>query len=120
MSWKQIVKLGKVKVVSRLTKLDISFPERLNYFKLCSLLYQYVESIAAWEMVIKMAAEPYGITVRLQNRYQRAASLHSHTGRRLGRIWFQQGTISFDKANWAQWRVSRATTYGKAVAAITN
>ena len=102
MSWQQVVKLGKVKVVSRLTKLGISFPERLNYFKLCSLLYRYIKSIAAWEMVIKMSAEPYGLTAQLQNRYQRAATIHSQTGKRLGRIWYQQGRISYDKSSWSQ------------------
>ena len=120
MSWQQIIKLGKVKVVSRLTKLDISFPERLNYFKLCSLLYQYLKSIANWAMVIKMAAEPYGLIVELQNRYERAATIHSQTGKRLGRIWYQQGRISYDKSSWSQWRVGNAATYSEAITAIVS
>ena len=120
MSWQQILKLGKVKVVSRLTKLGISFPESLNYFKLCSLLYRYIKSIAAWEMVIKMSAESYGLTAQLQNRYQRAATIHSQTGKRLGRIWYQQGRISYDKSSWSQWRVGEALNYSEAVAAIAS
>ena len=118
MSWISVIKLGKVKVVSRLNKLGIEFAEDLNYFKLCSLLYQYLKSIAHWAMVIKMAAEPYGLIVELQNRYERAVTIHSQTGKRLGRVWFQQGRICYDKSSWAQWRIGNASTYGEALAVI--
>ena len=118
MSWQQIVKLGKVKVVSRLTKLDITFPERLNYFKLCSLLYQRLKSVNNWALAVAYAAEPYGLTTQLQNRYERSATIHSQTGKRLGRIWYQQGRISYDKASWSQWRVGQAQTYSEALATI--
>ena len=118
MSWIAVIKLGKLKVVSRLNKIGIEFAESLNYFKLCSLLYQYLKSIANWAMVIKMAAEPYGLIVELQNRYERAATIHSQTGKRLGRVWFQQGRICYDKSSWAQWRIGNAATYGEALAVI--
>ncbi len=72
----------------------------------------------AWEMAIKMSAEPYGLTAQLQNRYERAATIHSQTGQRLGRIWYQQGRISYDKSSWAQWRIGNASTYGEALAVI--
>ena len=71
-------------------------------------------------MVIKMAAEPYGLIAELQNRYERSATLHSLTGKRLGRIWYQQGRISYDKSSWSQWRVGEASNYSEAVAAIAS
>ncbi len=120
MSWIAVIKLGKVKVIARLNKLGIAFPEKLNYFKLCSLLYQYLKSINAWLMVVKMAGEPYGLTVQLQNRYERTATIHSREGKRLGRIWFQQGRISYDKSSWAQWRIGNAATYSDAITAIVS
>ena len=119
MSWLAIIKLGKVKVVSRLNKLGISFPERLNYFKLCSLLYQRLKSVNNWALAVAYAAEPYGLTVQLLNRYERSATIHSQTGKRLGRIWYQQGRISYDQSSWAQWRVANAATYSEAIAAIS-
>ena len=118
MSWIAVIKLGKAKVVSRLNKLGISFPERLNYFKLCSLLYQRLKSVNNWALAVAYAAEPYGLTTQLQNRYERSATIHSQTGKRLGRIWYQQGRISYDKSSWAQWRIGNASTYGEALAVI--
>ena len=118
MSWLAVIKLGKVKVIARLTKLGISFPEELNYFKLCSLLYQRLKSVNNWALAVAYAAEPYGLTAQLQNRYERSATIHSRAGKRLGRIWYQQGRISYDKASWSQWRVGNAATYLEAIAAI--
>ena len=120
MSWIATIKLGKPRVVNRLNRLGITFPEKLNYFRLCSLLYQYLKSVANWAMAIKMSAEPYGLTVELQNRYERKATIHSREGKRLGRIWYQQGCISYDKASWSQWRVGEASNFSEAVAAIAS
>ena len=69
-------------------------------------------------MAIKMSAEPYGLTVELQNRYERSATIHSRAGKRLGRIWYQQGRISYDLSSWAQWRVANAATYSQALEVI--
>ena len=119
MSWQQIVKLGKIRVVSRLNKLGISFPDRLNYFKLCSLLYQFLKSVSNWLMVVKMAGEPWGLTAQLQSRYERQATIHSREGMRLGRIWFsREHGISYDRSSWAAWRVAKAQTYSEALATI--
>ena len=118
MNWITTVKLGKAKIIDRLNRIGITFPDGLNYFKLCSLLYQYLKSIANWLIVVKMAGEPWGLTAMLQNRYERKATLHSREGKRLGRLWLQQGIINYDKSSWAQWRVSQAQTYAEALATI--
>ena len=119
MTWIQTIKLGKAKVIDRLNRIGISFPPKLNYFKLCSLLYQYLKSINAWLIVVKMAGEPWGLTAELQSLYERKATLHSREGRRLGRIWFShEHGISYDRSSWAQWRVAQAQTYSEALATI--
>ena len=122
MSWIAVIKLGKAKVVSRLNKLGISFPERLNYFKLCSLLYQRLKSVNNWALAVAYAAEPYGLTTQLQNRYERSATIHSQTGKRLGRIWLRDRDhgIAYDKSSWAQWRIGNAATYSEAITAIVS
>ena len=119
MSWLAVIKLGKVRVIARLNKLGIVFPEKLNYFKLCSLLYQYLKSISNWLMVVKMAGEPWNLTAELQSLYERKATIHSREGKRLGRIWFsREHGISYDRSSWAQWRVAKAQTYSEALAVI--
>ena len=118
MNWITTVKLGKAKIIDRLNRIGIAFPEKLNYFKLASLLYQYLKSIASWLLVLQMAGEPMGLTAELQNRYERTATIHSREGKRLGRLWFSQGIINYDKSSWAQWRVSQAQTYSEALATI--
>ncbi len=119
MSWITVIKLGKVKVVDRLNKLGITFPENLNYFKLCSLLYQYLKSVANWLMVVKIAGEPWNLTAELQSLYERKATIHSREGKRLGRVWFsREHGISYDRTSWSQWRVAQAQTYSEALATI--
>lgn len=44
LSWQQTIKLGKVEVLRRLQELNITFPTKLQYFKLCSLLYKALQS----------------------------------------------------------------------------
>ena len=119
MSWIVTIKLGKVKVIDRLNRIGIKFPEKLNYFKLCSLLYQYLKSVSNWLMVVKMAGEPRELTAELQSLYERKATIHSREGKRLGRIWFsREHGISYDRSSWAQWRVAQAQTYSEALAVI--
>ena len=94
MNWITTVKLGKAKIIDRLNRIGITFPDGLNYLKLCSLLYQYLKSINNWLIVLQMEGEPLGLTAELQNRYERKATLHSREGKRLGRLWLQQGIIN--------------------------
>ena len=65
-----------------------------------------------------MAGEPWNLTAQLQDKYSRKATIHNGAGTRIGRIWFQQGIISYDKATWSQWRVGQAQTYSEALAVI--
>lgn len=64
LTWNQTIKLGKNEVVRRLRELKIDFPTKLQYFKLCSLLYKSVPA-----KVISLA----------QYRYDKAVKLCSET-----------------------------------------
>ena len=65
-----------------------------------------------------MAGEPYDLIAELQNRYERKAVICDATGARIGRIWYQQGKITYDKSSWAQWRSAQAQTYSEALKVI--
>ncbi len=122
LTWLATIKLGKVKVIDRLNRIGITFPEKLNYFKLCSLLYQYLKSISNWWATIATAASAYGLTAELQSRYEYKATLHNQTGKRIGRLWQVPGDfpIAYDKSTWSQWRIGTAASYSEALETIAS